>query len=323
MLGLFRKCQSTIANSTALSPILRRLGFREYDLPLNKSEDSSFLVLLIGLMSFLAILAFSGTLALNNMTSRWSSGLENKVTVEISVETPQGHLLSNETVKTETKKLARHLRESPLIDSVKVMSHEEVQKLISPWIGDNLTLTDIPLPGLIALELRSSSPQQLSALRNEVEEISPYARLETHHDWLADLVRFAATLKTLALIIGIIIGGATITAITAGMRTRMAIHKKEVELLHSMGASDSYIARQFQRHAMILSAKGALAGTIAGLFITFITLVMSGHSGTSLIPSIEIHLGGMLFLISIPFFVILIATLTSRFTVLRSLARMP
>lgn len=323
MLGLFRKCQSTIANSTALSPILRRLGFREYDLPLNKSEDSSFLVLLIGLMSFLAILAFSGTLALNNMTSRWSSGLENKVTVEISVETPQGHLLSNETVKTETKKLARHLRESALIDSVKVMSHEEVQELISPWIGDNLTLTDIPLPGLIALELRSSSPQQLSALRNEVEEISPYARLETHHDWLADLVRFAATLKTLALIIGIIIGGATITAITAGMRTRMAIHKKEVELLHSMGASDSYIARQFQRHAMILSAKGALAGTIAGLFITFITLVMSGHSGTSLIPSIEIHLGGMLFLISIPFFVILIATLTSRFTVLRSLARMP
>ncbi len=308
---------------TKYNKILKYLGFRGYDLPLNQSEDSRFLILLVGLMSFLAVLAFSGTFALNNMTSRWSSGLENKVTIEIAVETKEGHLLSNRTVNKETKKLAGKLKSNPIVKSVKILSHEEIQELISPWIGKDLTLNDIPLPGLIAVELRRSDKKSLDMLKANIAAISKYAELETHHEWLGSLISFANTLKALSLFIALIIGGATITAIIAGVRTRLAIHCKEVELLHHMGASDDYISRQFQRHSMVLSFKGSVVGTISGLVIMGIIVILSNNSGSSLIPAIGITYMAVLFILSIPVIAALIAMIASRFTVLHSLQEMP
>ena len=302
---------------------LERLGFRDYDLPLDKSEDSQFLILLIGLMSFLAVLACSGIFALNGMTDRWSSGLENKVTIEIPAETQEGHLLSNRTIQKETKKLADGLKNHKAIKSVSVLSNAEIQDLISPWIGKGLTLDEIPLPGLVAIELNDSNEDVLQTLEHDIKAISKYANLETHHKWLSDLIRFANTLKMLSIFVAMTIAIVTITAIAAGMHTRLAIHKKEVKLLHAMGATDNYIARQFQRHAMILAFRGGIAGTIGGIVVTGFIVFLSTYSNTSLIPAIEIGGIALLFLCAIPIVASLIATLASRFTVLHSLAKMP
>lgn len=316
-----------LGNALAKNPLITRmieiLGFRDYDLPLAQSEDSRFLVLLIALMSFLSVLACSGTFALNDMASRWSSGLENKVTIEIAVETNDGHLLSNKTVRKETKKLAKGLKNNPMIKSLAVLSSAEIQELISPWIGDSLTLNDIPLPGLIAIELRNTNQKSLNTLKSDMLKLSKYARLETHHEWLGDLINFTRTLKNLSLFITLIIASVTIIAITAGIRTRLAIHQKEVRLLHAMGATDHYIARQFQRHAMILSLKGGLLGTVFGLITTAIIIILSSHSDTTLIPTIKISSAGLALLCLIPIIASIIATITSRFTVLRNLSKIP
>ena len=323
LLKLIKPLGGKLAQYNFVSATLKQLGFHDYDLPLESSDDSRFLILLIGLMSFLAVLACSGTFALSGMTNRWATGLENKVTIEIAVETKEGHLLSNKTVQRETKKLGEKLEGNPIIKSISILTNEEVQELISPWIGDNLTLNDIPLPGLIAVELRSTDEKSIKKLEDDINDISKYAHLETHHEWLSDLIIFANTLKNLSLFIVLIIGGATIIAITAGIRTRLAIHNKEVELLHNMGATDNYIARQFQRHAMILAFQGGVIGTLIGLIITGLVIFLSTYSRSSLIPSIEIGIIALLFICTIPVIASLIATLTSRFTVLRSLVKMP
>ncbi len=305
--------------------ILKNLRYREYDLPLNESEDTKFLILLVGLMSFLAVLACSGAFALNNMTKRWSSGLENKVTIEIPVETKEGILLSNITINEETEKLAKKLKSNKIVKSIKILTNEEIQELISPWIGKELTLNDIPLPGLIALELKNSDKKSIEKLRLDIKNISEYAYLETHHEWLKDLISFTNSLKALSVFIAIIIGATTIIAISAGVRTRLAIHNKEVELLHHMGASDSYIAHQFQRHAMILALKGGGIGTLSGLIVTAVIIIVSKSKNmeAALIPSMEISFIGFLFLLTIPIIAAIIAIITSRFTVLRSLTKMP
>lgn len=324
---LLKKHITSAFNALTDAPLViklrEHLGFRDHDLPLDKSEDSKFLMLLIALMSFLSVLACSGTFALNNMTNRWSSGLENKVTIEIAVETKEGHLLSNNTVKKETDKLAKELKNNSLIKSLNVLTNAQIQELISPWIGDNLTLNDIPLPGLIAIELHTSNPKSLNTLRSDIQKISKYAYLETHHEWLSDLINFAKTLRMLSLFIAIIITGITIIAITAGIRTRLAIHKKEILLLHAIGATDHYIARQFQRHAMIISLKGGLLGAIVGLVVTITIILLSQHSDTKLIPAIEISKTGIFILCSIPIIASIIATIASRFTVLRNLSKIP
>lgn len=294
-----------------------------YDLPLHKDEDTRFLILLVFLMSFLAILALSGALALSSMTSRWSSGLENKVTIEVPVETADGHLLSHDTVRKETQKVQDGLQDSPLVRSSKVLSELEIQDLISPWIGTDLTLDEIPLPGLIAVELNISTPESLENLRQEIKGYSRHAILEDHHEWLKDLTHFARNLQILALLVAILIGSATIMAIAGGIRTRMTIHKDEVELLHLMGATDQFIAGQFQHHALLITLKGTLMGTGAGLLVTLIIVMASYHSQSSLIPAINISMGGFSLLLCVPVLTLLISAVSARFTVLRTLGNMP
>lgn len=333
--GIAKKCAKNLPKAFALtknkvteSALYKRAAtsinnYKKCDLPLDKGDDSNFLILIIALMSFLAVLSLSGTIALTSMTERWSSGLENKVTIEVAVETKEGHILSQETIGKETLALYKMLSEHKNVKTADVLEHEDIRELISPWIGDNLSLEDIPLPGLIAVELRGINAQGLDDFKNDILKTSHYANLETHHEWLSDLINFTHALKTLALLITIIISAITIIAIAYAMRTRLALHKNEVVLLHHMGARDHYIARQFQYHAMVLSLRGGVFGTAAGLTATFLLTFLSHNSGTDLIPVISIGLWGILTLCLIPVIVSLVAVITSHITVLRCLGKMP
>jgi cell division transport system permease protein len=62
--------------------VLGKAQKRRYDLPLNKGSGTGFLVILIALMTFLGMLALASSFALSAMTARWSSGLENRLTIE-------------------------------------------------------------------------------------------------------------------------------------------------------------------------------------------------------------------------------------------------
>ena len=316
---------STRIKATICSQIKKYnpLKDQNYDLPLNKGSDSNFLILLISLMSFLAVLSLSGTIAIGMMTNRWSSGLENKITIEIAVETKDGHILSQETIGQETLSLFKMLSNHKDVKSANALSHEDIQELLSPWLGEDMSLKDMPLPGLIAVELHDIDEEGLKAFAKDVDETSHYAQLETHREWLSDLINFASALRMLALVITLIISSITIVAISYAVRTRLALHHNEVKLLHHMGASDNYIAKQFRNHAIILSFKGGVFGTTAGLIVTFILTLLSRNSGTDLIPVIHIGTWGIALLCMVPILVCTIAVITSYLTVLRNLAKMP
>ena len=301
----------------------RILKFDQYDLPLDKDKETHFLILLIALMSFLMIIALSGSLALSSMAHRWSSGLENKVTIEISVETKDGQLLSQKAIQLATKKIAIALRKSENIKSFDVMGAKDVQELISPWIGNNLSLDDVPLPGLIAVELKDSKNGAFEALESTIKDASEHAELETHQDWLSDLIRFAHILKLLSLFLVGVIFTITVTTIIAAIRARLTLHKKAVELLHNMGATDYYITRQFARHTLIVGAKGTAIGTVLGIITTLAIIYATKQSGTALIPTLDIGLTGYAVLLLTPFILCAIVFATTLVTVLRRLSKMP
>ena len=295
----------------------------EYGLPLHKNKDSKFLVLLVGLMSFLAILAFSGFFTLNAMAHRWSSGLENKITIEVLAETREGMLRAESVVKEDTKKIINLLANNRIVSSFDVLSEEDIHDLIAPWIGNDLSLDDIPLPRLITVELHASTAEHLDQLTGKIEDISHSARVNTHHEWLGDLTRLTSSLQMVALLISLIIGVITVTAISSAVRTRMTIHKKEIQLLHLMGATDHYIASQLQRQSLTLALQGAMAGTMAGLLIAFFLVLITDSNEATLIPQISLSIGQYFFLLFTPAFISLIAGMTARYTVLRELAQMP
>ncbi len=307
--------------SKQLSNFQRKL--KRTDIPLTPNAETYFLILLISLMTFLLVLSLAGTLILKDMTNRWTSGLENKVTIEILMETDQGYVLSQETIEKETRLLQKVLEKDPYIKSAEILTEPQIRDLISPWIKKDLILDDIPLPGLIAVELKNSNPKILDALRKKIAKASEHARLETHQEWLSDLLSLMTIFKTISLIISLIVMSITITTITAGISIRLALHEKTVDLLHFMGASDTYIAKQFQNHTIIIALTGGLIGTILALTLVFIVQIISFYSASPLIPNLHLGLKWTLTLCLIPFMICALALLTTRIAILHSLLKMP
>lgn len=290
------------------------------DIPLENDIQTKFLICLVALMTFLLVISCAGAIILNDVTNRWSSGLENKLTIEISSETPDGFLLTADAIKKEAKKVKNALENDADIKKIEILSDQDVRELISPWIGSEATLDGVPLPALITLEIEKKTPQNIKKLQGKVTRASDNARLETHEDWLDDFLQLINNFKVLALCVTLLIFFTTTIAITTAMHTRLALCKEDVELLHLIGASDSYIAKQFLPHALIITLKGSMIGAITALILTaFIT----HFSGTSMIPELKINITWYALLLLSPALLITIAVLTSYITLLRTLIKMP
>lgn len=304
----------------------KKLGVAEerhrYDLPLNKDASAIFLIILIALMSFLASMALAGYLALGNTTTNWVSGLENKLTIEIPAENAEGKFITAEDMKSLTEKTQSEISQIQGVTSARTLSDQEVKKLVEPWLGNDILLTDIPLPGLISVELENSSPELIKEIDYRAKQISPTITIDTHESWLGEIIRLTRSMQFCAAFIALIIGLTTIIAIAGSIRSRMSMHQHDVELLHLMGASDLYITKQFQRHALIMAIKGS----IAGLVITFLTLFafnLIQPADNVLMPGFNQDSWTLLLIALLPFIICAIAIFAARHTILHALARMP
>ncbi|MCB1530761.1 MAG: permease [Rhodospirillales bacterium] len=296
---------------------------RRYDLPLEGGEGSGFLRLLIALMTLLAVLGLSASFVLSEMTQRWSSGLEGRLSVEIPAEDSNGQIMDAEKVKDMTQKAAQIFETHPAVSGVEIMSDAEIRDLLSPWLGKDLAMGNIPLPGLISVHLQEGAEVDLDALQERLQKINGAARIDTHESWLKDVLQFTGALQFAAMALTLIIGATTIAAVAGGVRSQTAVHKDALELLHLMGASDSYISRQIQRHILILAFQGALAGAAAGGILLLLIGWFSVETQASLLPEFSLSLLQKTELALIPALVAFLAMLTARRTLLRTLAQMP
>lgn len=306
----------------------RKLGVGDrkggYDLPLNQSSGARFLILLVALMSFLAMMALSATMVLGGVTRHWSSGLENKVTIEIPAQKKDGALRDADEIESLSASVLKTLKANPNIKTMRALNAEDIHGLVSPWLGDDVVLDELPLPGLLSVELHVRDAGKLDEMQKALHSIAGDIRIDTHEDWLDDILRLAGTLKFSALIVTLIIGATTIVAIAGAIRSRMAEHKADIELLHLMGASDLYITKQLQRHAIFLTLKGALAGTLAGgIILLLMAVIARAGDGSATLPSLSLGGGQILLLVLLPGLMTLISSYTARFTVLRVLGQMP
>lgn len=296
---------------------------RQYDLPLNKGAGGYFLRILICLMTFLAILALAASFALGAMTERWTSGLENKASIEIPAEDENGAALPKEKLESLTNDIHRYLISNPAIETAHIMTQDEISDLVGPWLGENIEFNSIPLPGIISVSFKDNVDLDRDALATRMQAIAPQARLDTHENWLQNVLRFTGALNFAALLVTVVIGITTIVAVGGAVQSRMAIYKEELELLHLMGASDNYISKQLQRYVFIISIQGALLGALMGAITLTIIGWLAGRMDISLIPDFSLSLLQMVGLFALAPLIAIMAVITARHTVLRALALMP
>ena len=145
--------------------------------------------------------------------------------------------------------------------------------------------------------------------------------------WAARLGTIANAVVTLAAALFVLMIVAMGTAIGFATRGAVAANREVVEVLHLVGASNTFIAREFQSHFRRLGFRGALIGGLAAISFFAIASLLSfwwahspgGEEIAAMFGSFALRALGYLALVAVCAAVTLLTGLLSREIVMRHL----
>ena len=232
------------------------------DMPLVPSDTIAgrALITVIAIMTFLAALTAGVAMLIAHASHEWQDDVSHEMTIQVR-PTP-GHDLD-----AMTSQAAALARAAAGIKAVDAYTKGESEKLLQPWLGAGLDLSDLPVPRLIVLKLDPDARLDTVLLRQELEAKVPGASIDDHRIWLARLATMAHATVAIGLVVFALVLTAMLLAVAFATRGAMAGNKEIIEILHFVGAADSFISRQFQGHFFRLGLRGgAIGGGLAILF---------------------------------------------------------
>ncbi|MDE1148660.1 MAG: hypothetical protein PW843_18935 [Azospirillaceae bacterium] len=284
-------------------------------LSLRRDATGRFLPWLIALMVFLSTLAVAAAQMLSGWAARWDSGLDGSLTIQVSPVGPGPAL--DERVQA----VLHALGGAPGIINARPVPMADAARLVEPWLGDGALLQDLPLPALI--DVTAGPSADVTALRQRLAAAVPGTTVEEPGVWLRDLRRLARLVEMVALVIVALIGGAAVAVVMFAAKAGLAMHQDDVDLLHVMGATDSHVAGQFQRHILRLSLTGGLGGAAVALATLGSLSLLSRTVEGTLLPPMTLAPAQWLVLVAVPVVAAALAAISARLTVLRALERLP
>ncbi len=285
------------------------------DLPLAGDASARFLPWIIGCMVYLAALAVAAALSADNRAERWHADLAGRFTVELPPSPP------SDEKEAKLRNITGFLSTIDGVTAVKLVGDSEKAALLQPWLGGIELPDDIALPDLIVVE--AGKAVDLAKVSVELVAIDPAIRVDDHANWNGDLLAFSNSMKILALIVLSLISLTAVSTVIFVTRTGLAIHRRVIEIVHLVGARDSYIARQFLFHALRLGlAGGAVGAALAAATWLGLQRWLSG-GGSGLLPSLALSTGDWLAVAAVPVALAVVAMFTAQATVLILLGREP
>ncbi len=289
---------------------------RHSELPLQGDPSQRHLPWIIAVMVFLATLAVAGVLGLGGALERWDQGLRGTLTVQLP---PDGET----DLAVRVAAALEVLRATDGIAQARALSESEIAALLEPWLGAGALSPELPVPSLIDVRLAPGVAVDLELLASRVAAAAPGARLDDHSLWLDEMIRLTRSVQIVAAVVVLLIAVAAIAIVVFATRAGLAVHHDVIEVLHLIGARDSYIARQFQAQAMMLGLRGGFLGLGVAAIVLFVLSRTAGGLEGPLLPGFALGTGAWATLALLPLLTAAITMLTARTTVMRALAEMP
>ncbi|MGH6923809.1 MAG: cell division protein FtsX [Propylenella sp.] len=218
------------------------------------------LLTLVAIMSFLACLSVAAVAIVADRAAGWQRQIADEVTIQIK---PTDEM-DIEAVVARAVDIATQI---PGVTAATAIDEKESNALLEPWLGSDFDIKELPVPRLVAVRIAEDA--NLDALATRLREEIPTASLDDHGQWLQRLSAMARVMTLLGLVVLALVFAATALCVVFATRGAMAGNRTVIEVLHFVGAEDSYIAREFQRHFLLLGLKGASigGGVAVGLFL--------------------------------------------------------
>jgi len=263
VVDLGRERPQITALARNLSPIVPRA-----------SISGRALVAVVAIMTFLASITTGGVLLVSASASEWQSEVASEITLQVR---PQ----PGRDLDRDVAAAAEAVRTQPGILQVQPFTKEESARLLEPWLGSGLSLEDLPVPRVIIARVQPGTPLDLVSLRSRLVKVAPSATVDDHRAWIERMRSMTGATLFAGVGILILVIIATIISVSFATRGAMAANKPIVEVLHFVGAGDSFIANRFLRHFLRLGLEGGVIGGGAAMLIFGFSESIAGwFSGT-------------------------------------------
>ncbi len=279
------------------------------------------LVAVIAIMTFLAALTTGAVMLVRAAASEWQSDVSREITIQVRP-------VEGRDIETEVARAVSLARSFPGIAEVQPYSKEESTRLIEPWLGTGLVLDDLPVPRLIIVRVEPGATPNLPQLRQLLSDQVAGAGLDDHRAWMDRMRTMVHTAVIGGVAILVLMLAATVLSVVFATRGAMATNRPTVEVLHFVGAKDGFIARQFQRHFLVLGLGGGAIGGGAAMALFAATgfvrdwILGAGASDqfTILFGKFSIGVEGYIMIVLQIMLIAVVAGATSRHTVNNTLS---
>lgn len=278
------------------------------------------LAAVVAIMTFLAALTTGAAMMVVGNANAWQSDVGREVTVQVRPAAARD-------IEADVNKAAALAQAAAGVAEVRPYSKAESEKLVEPWLGSGLKLDDLPVPRLIVIKLAPGTRPDFSGLRQALATEVPTATLDDHRSWIERMRTMAETAVIAGLAVLGLVVAVTVLSVTFATRGAMAANRPIVEVLHYVGATDAFIAGQFQRHFLLLGLKGGLIGGGVAIVLfgcaeaarAFLAGTPSGDEAAALFGTLSIGVEGYLAIVIEILFMAVVTAFVSRRTVNRTL----
>ena len=278
------------------------------------------LTAVIAILTFLAALTAGAVTIMVGTASDWQADVAREATIQVRP-------VSGRDIETDLRSALNVAQSTAGIAEARAYTKEESEKLVEPWLGSGLALGDLPIPRLIVIKLASGAAPNLAALRKALAAQVPSASLDDHRGWIDRMRAMAETAVAAGIAILALVIVVTVFSVTFATRGAMATNFAIVEVLHYVGATDSFISNQFQRHFLLLGLKGGAIGGGAAIALFGIVAAInawfagtpSGDETAALFGTFSVSIAGYIAILALIALMAIVTAFASRRTVNQTL----
>jgi cell division transport system permease protein len=278
------------------------------------------LIAIIAIMTFLASLTTGVVMLVRAAANEWQADVAREFTIQI--RPVAGHDIEMEVVKA-----AVIARASAGIAEVRPYSKEETTRLLEPWLGSGLQIDDLPVPRLIVVRITPGAAPDLAQLRQTLAEQIPGLSLDDHRGFVDRMRAMTRAVVVLGIGVLLLVLAATVLSLAFATRAAIATNRPVIEVLHLIGAKDSFIARHFQQHFLRLGLEGGLIGSGSAVALFALAELAGGWFGSgpageqlsALFGTASIGMPGYLAMLAQAGVIACVTAATSRYMVSRTI----
>ncbi|MDC0074524.1 hypothetical protein OAK17_06695 [Alphaproteobacteria bacterium] len=286
-------------------------------LQLNRGKQKFIVITFITAMVFLSTLSICGGLMIDSYTSELSNSLKGSLTVQLPGTPNNDQNLLNKRTNIVIKELNKNKK----ISKIEVLNKDDSKELLKPWIGKGALPKDITIPIIIDITISKKHTLKAIELEKQLSKSIKDISVIDNENFSKKQLRIASLFKILVTIIVLVVSITSVSIIVLTTSSGIVSRESTIELLHLIGAKNTYIASDFLFNAFLNTLFGAIIGVFLSIIVIVLCVLMYSETLSIFVTNSDIYKNLLLVFLAKPLIIAIIASITAYLTVLKSLKK--